>query len=208
MKKYIYASLIVLLGGFTVLIKLSYDSPYLLGLFENPVNYLWLLLGSFVLFLSLVTIFNLSYTESSVELEQDNLNPSLEDNVSSVKDNFQKIKSLIYSLNDNVRYYLMAFIPSLLLGVYFGFKFKKLGTYYLSYAMSQDTLWQKDLYVSFVKTESCFFCLIDANGQQDFFFNWDLFFGIIAIVMLISVVLKETILLDFIKAHILKKKTP
>jgi hypothetical protein len=120
-----------------------------------------------------------------------------------------KIKEMNTKISKDTNHYLSAFIASLFVSTYFGFRFKILNSYGLMFASDEGTLWQKELFVSMLKERSCFFCfkteLYRFKGVTVFSFNWELFLGLLLFFMFIALVLKKTVLLEYIKTYILKK---
>lgn len=74
----------------------------------------------------------------------------------------------------NIRYYVFGFISSLLLSLYFGFKFKKyINETVLRKASLKQTKWQRDSYLEYQQANDSFFDLTNYN------FNWEVFLFIL-----------------------------
>lgn len=199
MKKSILISLPILFGLTIIYLigSILFDELY----FENMFWYIFLLV---ILFFVSAFLLNIALKENdNCFKEQSEVNP-IEAGVQELIKGMKKIVSNNYG---DVKYYVLSFLVSLVSGIYFGFKFKTLGSYLMKLS-KRDTQWETEYQIELLRSEYSFFTLqpnhYDIEGSC-FLFNWGAFFIVIIIIMILATIFRETILIDYLKKRIIKK---
>ncbi|MDE0599487.1 MAG: hypothetical protein OSB51_09970 [Dokdonia donghaensis] len=182
MKNKLLAFTIIALGILLSLIK--YNGFNIWEVDSLPLD-LFSVLGSVCCVIA-ITIYNLSLTGEgeSVEFSFNRLSLDLKPNSSS--------------LNERKRYFISMGILALFSALYLGFKNKTLtNTYILGKAAKKKSEWQKDAYLQAQLADDGFFELTHHS------FNYEIFFIILILVAVVSIVIWKTIYYEKIK-HFIK----
>lgn len=187
MKNKLLALTIIALGILLALIK--YNGFNIWEVDSFPVD-LFSVLGSICCVLA-ISIYNLSLNAEGQSVDYSFNRMSLDLNPNSS------------SLNERNRYFISMGSIALFSALYLGFKNKILtSTYILGKAAKKKSEWQKDAYLQSQLADDGFFELTHHS------FNYEIFFIVLILVAVVSIVIWNTVFYDRIKGYInsIKKK--